>query len=85
MATVFPRVYRWRVGGFNEIVAGFTGPVSAAQLRSRLAAAVPALDPAADLAEGLQPQPPSDDPLTDDRAPVEWLTDQLIVRYADGG
>src|SRR6476661_5292281 len=22
MATVFPRVYRWRVGGFNEIVAG---------------------------------------------------------------
>jgi hypothetical protein len=46
---------------------------------------VPALDPAADLAEGLQPQPPSDDPLTDDRAPVEWLTDQLIVRYADGG
>jgi hypothetical protein len=59
--------------------------VSASLLRSRLAAAVPALDPAADLAEGLQPQPPSDDPLTDDRAPVEWLTDQLIVRYADGG
>jgi hypothetical protein len=46
---------------------------------------VPALDPAADLAEGLHPQPPSNDPLTDDRAPVEWMTDQLIVRYADGG
>ena len=85
MATVFPRVYRWRVGGFNEIVAGFTRPVSASQLRSRLAAAAPALDPAADLAEGLRPQAPSSDPLTDDRAPVEWLTDQLIVRYADGG
>jgi spermidine synthase len=85
MATVFPRVYRWRVGGFNEIVAGFTRPVSASQLRARLAAAAPALDPAADLAERLQPQAPSSDPLTDDRAPVEWLTDQLIVRYADGG
>jgi spermidine synthase len=85
MATVFPRVYRWRVGGFNEIVVGFTTQVSAAQVRTRLAAAVPALDPAADLAEGLKPQAPSNDPLTDDRAPVEWLTDQLIVRYADGG
>ena len=57
MATVFPGVYRWRVGGFNEIVVGFTRPVSAAQLRARLVAAAPALDPAADLAEGMHPQP----------------------------
>ena len=84
MVTVFPRVYRWRVGGFNESWPGSRGGL-AAQLRARLAAAAPALDPAADLAEGLQPQTPSSDPLTDDRAPVEWLTDQLIVRYADGG
>ena len=28
---------------------------------------------------------PSSDPLTDDRAPVEWLTDQMIVRYAAAG
>ena len=33
----------------------------------------------------LKPSRPSNDPLTDDRAPVEWLTDQLIVRYASGG
>jgi hypothetical protein len=26
------------------------------------------------------------DPLTDDRAPVEWLTDKMILGYvADGG
>jgi hypothetical protein len=24
---------------------------------------------------------PSSDPLTDDRAPVEWMTDQMIVKY----
>ena len=85
MATVFPYVYRWRIGGFNEIVVGFSRPVSAAQLLARLAAARPALQPAAQLAEKLKYQPPSNDPLTDDRAPVEWLTDQLIVRYASGG
>jgi hypothetical protein len=29
---------------------------------------------------------PSNDPLTDDRAPVEWLTDRAILGYiASGG
>ena len=85
MATVFPVVYRWRISGFNEIVVGFTRPVSAQTLRARLIAASPALTPAANLARAMQPEPPATDPLTDDRAPVEWLTDQLIVRYAGAG
>jgi hypothetical protein len=29
--------------------------------------------------------PPSQDPLTDDRAPVEWLTDRAILAYIAGG
>jgi hypothetical protein len=29
--------------------------------------------------------PPSQDPLTDDRAPVEWLTDEAILAYIAGG
>ena len=29
--------------------------------------------------------PPSHDPLTDDRAPVEWLTDRAILAYIAGG
>ncbi len=85
MATVFPGVYRWRISGFNEIVVAFTRPVSARTLRARLIAASPALTPAADLAITLKPEPPASDPLTDDRAPVEWMTDQLIVRYAGAG
>jgi hypothetical protein len=28
---------------------------------------------------------PSGDPWTDDRAPVEWLTDRMIVSYAARG
>ena len=84
MATVFPYVYRWRIGGFNELVVGFDRPVSQAQLRARLDGAPPKLQPAARLAQTLKRQAPSTDPLTDDKAPVEWLTDQLIVRYAGG-
>jgi hypothetical protein len=33
----------------------------------------------------MRPVAPAADPLTDDHAPVEWLTDQMIVRYAAEG
>ena len=82
MATRFASVFEWRVSGFNDIVAGFTSPTTAAELRARLADAPPALQPAAGFAQQLRLVPASDDPLTDDRAPVEWMTDQMIVRYA---
>ena len=85
MATRFASVYSWPVGKFNVIVAGFTRPVTRAQLVERLAALPPALAPARGLAVHLQPIAPSNDPLTDDRAPVEWLTDQMIVQYAAAG
>ena len=39
MATRFASVFEWRVSGFNDIVAGFTSPTTAAELRARLAAA----------------------------------------------
>ena len=82
MATRFASVYRWQVDPFNEIVAGFSTPTSLAAARARLAAAPSGLRPAAALAGGMRAVPPSGDPLTDDRAPVEWMTDQMIVRYA---
>jgi hypothetical protein len=57
------------------------------ELRFRLQGAPPRLvGTAADALEHARPVAPSGDPLTDDRAPVEWMTDQMIVRYAaDGG
>jgi hypothetical protein len=33
----------------------------------------------------MQPRGPSAHPWTDDRAPVEWLTDAMIVDYAARG
>jgi spermidine synthase len=82
MATRFAAVYVWHVTDFNDIVAGFTRPVPAAELRLRLAGAPAALQPAAQLATRMRRAAPASDPLTDDRAPVEWMTDQMIVRYA---
>ena len=82
MATRFASVFEWRVSGFNDIVAGFTAPTTAAELRLRLDGAPPGLQPAAGFAQELRQVPASSDPLTDDRAPVEWMTDQMIVRYA---
>jgi hypothetical protein len=82
MATRFASVFEWRVSGFNDIVAGFTAPTTAAELRLRLDGAPPGLQPAAGFAQELRQVPASSDPLTDDRAPVEWMTDQMIVRFA---
>jgi spermidine synthase len=81
MATRFPAVYLWHATAFNDIVVGFKRPVAGAQLRRRLEQAPAALRPAAAIARHLWRVPPSSDPLTDDRAPVEWLTDQMIVTY----
>ena len=87
MATEFASVYMWPVGGFNMIVAGFRDRVSPDELRFRLQGAPSQLTGvAASALEHAKPVTPSSDPLTDDRAPVEWMTDQMIVRYAsDGG
>ena len=85
MATELKSVYKWRVGDFNEIVVGFENHVSRAELEQRLAAAPPALAHIAPFPGSIEQVPPSSDPLTDDHAPVEWLTDQIIVQYAAAG
>jgi spermidine synthase len=81
MATRFASVFIWRQSGYNDIVAGFRHPVGRGTLAYRLLGAPYALGPAATLARVLQPVGPSSDPLTDDRAPVEWKTDGMIIQY----
>jgi spermidine synthase len=77
LATVFPEVRIWPVLRFNHIVIGFTDRYrspSGSFVLSRL------------LHEQISsPVLPSDDPWTDDRAPVEWVTDQMILGYAARG
>ncbi len=87
LAWEFPQVFAWQALRFNQLVIGLTAPASPAELRARLAAATPAsVRPLTDLLSiQMQPRSRSDDPWTDDRAPVEWITDRMIVDYAAGG
>jgi spermidine synthase len=85
MATRFASVYEWPAGDFNVIVAGFSTRVTKSELVARLGLAPADLAQVRDAAAGMTAVAPSSDPLTDDRAPVEWLTDQMIVRYAAAG
>jgi spermidine synthase len=85
MATRFASVYEWPAGDFNVIVAGFSTHVTEAELVARLGLAQADLAQVRDAAAHMTAVAPSSDPLTDDRAPVEWLTDQMIVRYAAAG
>jgi hypothetical protein len=79
-------VLEWPALRFNTIVLGLTKPLSEAVLTRRLA------DGPADLASirellarDARPVEAASTPWTDDRAPVEWLTDRMIVTYAAEG
>ncbi|MGE5689521.1 MAG: spermidine synthase [Pseudomonadota bacterium] len=81
LAAVFPEVRVWPALAFNSIVVGFTEPYR----RTRPAPA--SLRQLAFLMERdlSAPVAPKDDPWTDDHAPVEWVTDRMIVDYAVRG
>jgi len=85
LATVFDDVRIWAPLRFNHIVIGLKrgerlgsgfGPGD----RRRIAPLVELLD--RQLSASVEP---SDDPWTDDRAPVEWITDRMILSYAARG
>jgi hypothetical protein len=82
LATVFPSVRMWPALPLNRLVLGFTGPVEPARLRRAPARLRPLT---ALLERQLRPVEPAADPWTDDRAPVEWVTDRMIVEYAARG
>jgi hypothetical protein len=87
LATVFPRVRVWNALRFNRIVVGFDGPERGREGMMELAGS--RLAPLVDLLERdlwARPSvPPSADPWTDDHAPVEWVTDKMIVSFAARG
>jgi len=86
MRAVFPTVMTDRYTTFNSIVLGFASPtpVPAAQ---RALARAPGLarGPARQLASGLLAVAAGGTPLTDDRAPIELLTDQALIAYLSEG
>ncbi|HET8653800.1 MAG TPA: fused MFS/spermidine synthase [Gaiellaceae bacterium] len=81
LASVLPRAFGWQPLRFNQIVIGQNGePTGTAR------PAPEAVEPLVrDLRATMRPIPPSGDPWTDDRAPVEWITDRMIVEFAAEG
>jgi spermidine synthase len=83
MRAAFPTVVRDRVNATNSLVVASAGTLSGA----RIAASKPALvlrPLARAVAARLAPPLRGGQVFTDDRAPVEWLTDLSILRYAAG-
>jgi hypothetical protein len=81
LASVLPRVLAWQPLRFNQIVIGQNG--------SPLGSIRPAPGEVKPLVEDLRTNAravgPAGDPWTDDRAPVEWITDRMIVEFAAEG
>ncbi|MBA2643650.1 MAG: fused MFS/spermidine synthase [Actinobacteria bacterium] len=86
LAAELPRVLEWPALRFNTIVLGLTEPVSPAALRTRLETGPGALAPLRELlARDARPLEATGRAWTDDRAPVEWVTDRMIVSFAARG
>jgi spermidine synthase len=87
LATIFPDVRVWPALSFNELVIGFDRAVSANALHARLERLPQELSSLISLVSSqLRTVSPTGDPLTDDHAPVEWLTDRaLLEEIAAGG
>jgi spermidine synthase len=87
LATEFPRVWTWRPLRFNQLVVGLTERAPRNELERRLRSTPPRLRELGRMlgAQLAGPVAPSGDPWTDDRAPVEWITDRMIIEYAARG
>ncbi len=86
LATVMPQVWVWPALRFNELVLGLDSPISRASVAARLArlpAPVAVLGPL--FARDAVAVAPSAVPMTDDQAPVEWLTDRAVLAYIAAG
>jgi spermidine synthase len=83
LAAEFPQVVTWQALRFNQFVVGLSAPQSRAVMTARLLAAPADLLPDTRLfARDMRTAAPAARPWTDDRAPVEWVTDRMIAAYA---
>ena len=86
LAAELPSVWTWQALRFNQIVIALERPLPKRELVRRLRAVTGDLAPLTRLAaRDLRPGQSSGDPWTDDHAPVEWITDRMIVEYAAEG
>lgn len=86
LATEFAQTLRWPALRFNTFVIGLDEPLPAAERARRLARGPADLAPLRELLlRDARPVAPARAPWTDDRAPVEWATDRMILGYAAQG
>jgi spermidine synthase len=86
LATVFPQTWVWPALRFNELVVGLDSPIPESTLFARLANLPSNVQVLAPLfATNAHTVPASTDALTDDHAPVEWLTDRAVLAYIAAG
>jgi SAM-dependent methyltransferase len=82
----FPQAWRWRPLRFNELMLGFDAEVGRDELLRRVEEAPAEVDALVPLFQrGLVSVAGGERPLTDDRAPVEWLTDRMIIDFVARG
>jgi spermidine synthase len=86
LAAELPQVLAWPALRFNTFLIGLEHPQSHEEIARRLSRGPPALAPLRDLLlRDARSVGPAADPWTDDRAPVEWATDRMILGYATRG
>lgn len=82
----FPQAWRWSAMKYNHVILGLDVPTTRGSLLARAVGAAPALRPLLPLlAQRLERVRAKTDPLTDDRAPVEWVTDELVLAQVRRG
>ena len=86
LAAVFAQTWVWPALHFNELVVGLTeaiAPQSLGDRMWRLPVAAQSLGPL--VASQAHVVSASADPMSDDHAPVEWLTDRAVLAYIAAG
>jgi predicted membrane-bound spermidine synthase len=86
LATVFPQVWHWPALRFNQLVLGLDRPVNATTIAVREAALPSEIASLGALfSRDARVVAPSSNPMTDDRAPIEWITDRMIIEHIARG
>lgn len=86
LAGGFSQAWVWPALRYNDLLLGLTRPAGRATLLRRARAAAPQARPLLPLLDAeLAPARPADEPLTDDHAPVEWLTNRMLFEQIARG
>ena len=86
LRSVFPDVWLWRALRFSDLVFSFAEPRARADLVRRATTVDPQLRSLVPLLRRELARAPSGGaPWTDDRAPVEWVTDRMLVEQIARG